>query len=103
MPRLLMARMMLKFSVTSRGDKPSDGSSISRALARASARGQSRPWPVRHRHGAGELRAPFGKTRKNAEDFLHTCAGDCVRSLLICAEAQVLLDRQSRKDSASFG
>jgi hypothetical protein len=45
-PRWLMLRMMLKFSLTRSGDSPSEARRSAGALARASARGRSTPAPA---------------------------------------------------------
>ena len=55
------------------------------------------------RHGAGKLRAALRQARKNAEDVGHARLRDRVRSLLIGADAQILLDGKLGKHLAAFG
>ena len=104
MPRSLICRMMLKFSFTNSGDRPSDGSSISSSFG-----ARIRPRPIDTIACSPPDMVPASCVRRSAsrgkmlQDFGHTRRGDAVRGFLIGAEPQVLLDGELGKHLAALG
>src|SRR4029077_13736534 len=103
MPRALMSRMMVKFSLTRSGDSPSEGSSTSSSLG-----ARIRPRPIDIMACSPPDIVPASCVRRSpgrgeqAINLLGARARHLLRRLLIGADAKILLHRQLGKDLASL-